>query len=175
MSILAFSTIFWQWCQYVGVHVNFEVNVFKTFEQCQKMQHWYGHWAGLGCALKRVVSDLPVVGNWVLKWQKRETKTKRGEGHFCVLSLNAVSEVVTRYLAEYVSLILYLMSIDYFIIIHSWHSCNGVTTFVYWIDWNVVKHQRTNSRSQTVEIRHYRVFPVSESVRGKTMYVQSRQ
>ena len=140
----------------------------------KKMQHWYGHWAGLGCALKRVVSDLPVVGNWVLKWQKRETKTKRKKDTFA-LCLDIVSLVVTWDLAEYVSLIFYLMSSDLYIIILSCHSCNGVTTFVYWIDWNVVKPQRTNSRSQTLEIRHYRVFPVSESVRGKTMYVQSRQ
>ena len=143
-------------------------------DNVKKMQHWYGHWAGLGCALKRVVSDLPVVGNWVLKWQKRDTKTKREKDTFA-LCLDIVSLVVTWDLAEYVSLILYPMSIDHFIIIHSWHSCNGVTTFVYWIDWNVVKHQRTNSRWQTVEIRHYRVLPVLESVRGKTRYVQSRQ
>ena len=38
------------------------------------------------------------------EWQKRDNMTKR-DGHFSSLCLNAVSEVVTRYLADYVSLI----------------------------------------------------------------------
>ena len=52
MSILAFSTIFCQLCQYVGVHVNFEVNVFMTFEQCQKNATLIRALGRLGLCLK---------------------------------------------------------------------------------------------------------------------------
>ena len=75
-----------------------------TFEQCQKHATLIRALGRLGLCLKESGVRFVCGGKLSFEWQKRDNMTKR-DGHFSSLCLNAVSEVVTRYLADYVSLI----------------------------------------------------------------------